>query len=129
MKRWIYFTILLSICFKLSLKGVDFQHLTVDDGMSSGLVYSIAQDSVGFMWFATGNGLNRFSGNSFTIFPIYRDSHEDVGVGVEWINTVGKNEAVKEVGFFGNQNTVCKPTTQKWNHTVERLKKRWGIND
>jgi hypothetical protein len=50
-------------------------------------------------------------------------------VEVEWIKKVGIAEAVKEVGFFGNQNTVCKPTTQKWNHTVERLKKRWSIND
>jgi len=50
-------------------------------------------------------------------------------VKVDWIKAVDKHEAVKEVGFFGNQNTVCKPTTQKWNHTVERLKKRWGISD
>ena len=27
-----------------------------------------------------------------------------------------------EVGLFGNQNTVCQPTTPKWRHTVERLK-------
>ena len=50
-------------------------------------------------------------------------------VKVNWIKAVDKIEAVKEVGFFGNQHTVCKPTTQKWNHTVERLKKRWGITD
>jgi len=29
---------------------------------------------------------------------------------------------VNEVGLFGNQNTVCQPTTPKWRHTVERLK-------
>lgn len=48
-------------------------------------------------------------------------------VKVEWLKTVNTADAIKEVGFFGNQNTVCKPTTQKWNHTVERLKKKWGI--
>ena len=26
------------------------------------------------------------------------------------------------VGFFGNQNTVCKPVTPKWRQTVDRLK-------
>ena len=31
-------------------------------------------------------------------------------------------EAVQEIGLFGNQNTVCKPTTPKWRSTVERLK-------
>jgi uncharacterized protein YeaO (DUF488 family) len=30
-----------------------------------------------------------------------------------------------EVGLFGNQNTVCQPSTQKWRHTIERLKTRF----
>lgn len=48
-------------------------------------------------------------------------------VPVDWIVAVPLNEAVSEVGFFGNQNTVARPTTSKWPHTVERLKKRWNI--
>ncbi len=43
-------------------------------------------------------------------------------VAVEWLQTVPENEAIKGVGFFGNQNTVCQPTSPKWRHTVERLK-------
>jgi hypothetical protein len=43
-------------------------------------------------------------------------------VPVEWIDTKPVTGAVSEVGFFGNQNTVCRPRTSKWNHTVERLK-------
>ena len=43
-------------------------------------------------------------------------------VRVKWLRDVPINEAKSELGFFGNQNTVCKPTTPKWNHTVERLK-------
>lgn len=46
-------------------------------------------------------------------------------VGVHWLQTVSLAEAVQEVGLFGNQNTVCKPTTPKWRSTVERLKKRF----
>ena len=49
-------------------------------------------------------------------------------VRVEWLETLPENEAVKEVGLFGNQNTVCQPTTPSWRHTVERLKtffKNW----
>lgn len=46
-------------------------------------------------------------------------------VPVEWIQTVPLEQAVKEVGMFGNQNTVCKPTTPKWRSTVERLKQRF----
>ncbi len=46
-------------------------------------------------------------------------------VRVEWLDTVSESEAVNEVGLFGNQNTVCQPTTPKWRHTVERLKQHF----
>ena len=48
-------------------------------------------------------------------------------VRVNWVKTVDKQNAVKELGFFGNQNTVCRPVTDKWDFTVERLKKIWEI--
>jgi hypothetical protein len=43
-------------------------------------------------------------------------------VRVQWLDTVPATQAVDEVGLFGNQNTVCQPSTPKWRHTVERLK-------
>lgn len=46
---------------------------------------------------------------------------------VKWLKTVDLNNAIREKGFFGNQNTVCKPITKKWQHTVDRLKKRFGV--
>jgi hypothetical protein len=51
----------------------------------------------------------------------------DYLVGVEWIKTVDPEEPVKEKGFFGNQNIVARPKDPKWNHTVQRLKTRFGI--
>ncbi len=43
-------------------------------------------------------------------------------VRVQWLDTLPQNEAFKAVGFFGNQNTVCQPSSPKWRHTIERLK-------
>jgi hypothetical protein len=43
-------------------------------------------------------------------------------VPVQWIETRSLSKAVNEVGLFGNQNTVCRPRTSKWEHTVQRLK-------
>jgi hypothetical protein len=37
-------------------------------------------------------------------------------------------QAIKEVGLFGNQNTVCRPTTPKWRWTIERLKERFQMS-
>ncbi|MEX2157782.1 MAG: nuclease [Dehalococcoidia bacterium] len=50
-------------------------------------------------------------------------------VPVRWLQTVPLENAVKEVGLFGNQNTVCKPTTPKWRYTVERLKEKFPAFD
>ncbi|OHE74606.1 MAG: hypothetical protein A2413_19075 [Treponema sp. RIFOXYC1_FULL_61_9] len=46
-------------------------------------------------------------------------------VRVEWLDSVDEKDAFDEVGLFGNQNTVCRPETPKWRHTVERLKERF----
>ena len=49
-------------------------------------------------------------------------------VPVEWLASVPVENAVQEMGFFGNQNTVCKPTAPKWRSTVTRLRELFGIN-
>ncbi|TAG07885.1 MAG: DUF91 domain-containing protein [Verrucomicrobia bacterium] len=43
-------------------------------------------------------------------------------VKVDWLDTLPIKEAINEVGLFGNQNTVCQPSTPKWRNTIERLK-------
>jgi PAS domain S-box-containing protein len=53
-----------------------FTHLTTNDGLSQGYVTAILQDRLGFMWFATRDGLNRYDGNSFAV---YKNSPNDPG--------------------------------------------------
>jgi ligand-binding sensor domain-containing protein/two-component sensor histidine kinase len=47
---------------------IQFTHLTTEDGLSVNGVTKILQDSKGFLWFGTYNGLQRFDGYSFKIF-------------------------------------------------------------
>lgn len=57
------------------------------------------------------------------------EENSEYFVPVKWLKSVPAKDAVSEVGFFGNQNTVARPTTTKWSHTVERLKHIWHIVD
>jgi len=45
-----------------------FTHYTTTDGLPDGYVSSIKQDSAGFLWLATLNGLCRFDGHTFKTF-------------------------------------------------------------
>ncbi len=49
-------------------------------------------------------------------------------VKVNWLKTYSRAEAYDELGFFGNQNSVCKPTVPRWRSTVEHLKDKFGVN-
>lgn len=50
-------------------------------------------------------------------------------VAIQWLQTVPLEHAIQEIGLFGNQNTICKPTTAKWRATVERLKEKFPDHD
>lgn len=60
-----------AILFLLSITtsfAASFSNYTIADGLSQSIVFSIAQDETGYMWFATQDGLNRFDGNRFLVF-------------------------------------------------------------
>jgi hypothetical protein len=50
-------------------------------------------------------------------------------VRVKWLKTVAMDQAVRERGFFGNQNCVVEPRDKRWPFTIERLKQHFGIHD
>src|SRR4051812_32849721 len=66
------FIILLLICYTSAAQDIipRFVPLGVNEGLSQNSVYSIYQDSRGYMWFGTGDGLNRYDGNNVKVFKI-----------------------------------------------------------
>src|SRR5690554_7150825 len=50
-----------------------FKHYNINNGLSQNSVHFIFQDSLGFMWFGTKDGLNRFDGTSFKTFRFSPD--------------------------------------------------------
>ena len=69
-----FFKIILTILMVLSSPvlaqkpTLKFQHLSLEEGLSQSTVYTILQDSKGFMWFGTQDGLNKYDGYQFTIY-------------------------------------------------------------
>lgn len=55
-------------CFAQKTSEMYFEHVSMEDGLSQVGINSILQDSTGFLWFATLDGLNRYDGYDFKIF-------------------------------------------------------------
>ncbi len=45
-----------------------FRHLNVEHGLSQSTVRAIFQDKMGFMWFGTDIGINKYDGSEFTVY-------------------------------------------------------------
>ncbi|MBX7152541.1 hypothetical protein K1X84_12940 [bacterium] len=52
----------------IELVPMGFEQLNVEHGLSQSSINSIYQDQIGFMWFCTEEGLNRFDGYQFKVY-------------------------------------------------------------
>ncbi|TBN06704.1 hybrid sensor histidine kinase/response regulator [Hyunsoonleella flava] len=66
--RLLFFCFFTTFIFSQNDKHVIFRALTVEQGLSQNNVVSIAQDSIGFMWFNTEDGLNKYDGKETTTY-------------------------------------------------------------
>ncbi len=60
-----------------------FEHLGVRNGLSQNTVLDVMQDSQGFIWVATENGLNRYDGQGFRVY--FREPHVAGGLPSDYI--------------------------------------------
>ncbi len=68
---WLFLSLLLVSALPPAFaqsRVLDFKIYGFEDGMSHRNTFSVSQDSIGFIWVATINGLNRFDGEQFKIY-------------------------------------------------------------
>lgn len=56
-----------------------FYGLDVDDGLSQNTIWDITQDSLGYLWFATADGVDRYDGYQFKHYDINRMNRSGQG--------------------------------------------------
>lgn len=78
-----------------------FNTLDLNDGLSQNSVVSIAQDSTGFLWFATQDGLNKYDGYRFTYYERYFwdvTNEQEVKMGQLFVDAEGLLWIISESG-------------------------------
>ncbi len=121
-----------------------FEHLSVKDGLSTNSVRRILQDREGYMWFGTSDGLNKYDGQTFTVFQqdpnnpttslrsnAISDLYEDTS-GRLWVTTSndvytgggGLHQVNKQTGTATLVN--IKVPSPKWKQTLGISQDRQG---
>src|SRR5688572_31318199 len=64
------FFFLQTFCFLsfAQTQNLKFEHLDINDGLSQNHIMCILQDSRGFMWLGTRDGLNKYDGYKFSVY-------------------------------------------------------------
>ena len=80
-----------------ALKNEEFEKLSIDEGLSNEHVTAVFQDSKGYMWIGTKDGLNRFDGertkiyncstNDNTLSSTYIEAIQEDSYGNIWVGT------------------------------------------
>lgn len=99
-----------------TLSKKDFNVYRTREGMSNNHIFSLAQDSFGYIWIATERGLNRFDGSSFQQF--YSDSTatslpDDLPYDLKFIN---RNEML--VSTFSGLHVINTKTLERYNLVI-----------
>ncbi len=117
-----------------------FERIAQERGLSNGTVTAIAQGKIGFLWFGTQDGLDRYDGTGFTVFrPIEGDSTSlaDAWVtavapsagGSIWVGTLHGGVARRDArrrGFRRFQHSTKDPASLASNDISTLLETRDG---
>lgn len=67
-RKWLVSLLLLCACAILAQRIISFRKISVNDGLAQSSITYLMQDSRGYIWITTGDGLCRYDGYSFKVF-------------------------------------------------------------
>lgn len=87
MKKHLFtLSIILIVFGAINAQNINFQRLGKPEGLSQVSVLSIYQDDIGYLWFGTEEGLNRFDGTEIKIFQV--EENNQAGLPSNIINAI-----------------------------------------
>jgi ligand-binding sensor domain-containing protein/serine phosphatase RsbU (regulator of sigma subunit) len=105
-----------------------FGHITADQGLSMGVVNCVLQDSRGFMWFGTQDGLNKYDGYNITVFkhnPVDSNSLSN-----NFINTLFEDKnGILWIGTDGGGLVAYSLITGKFTHYRSERDRKTSISN
>ena len=102
-----------------SQNAIEFERLTVKDGLFQSSVYSIIQDKKGFMWFATVNGLNKYDGYNITRYSHYSSNPKSLNS--KYVNVIREDpSSVLWVGTGAGLDRFD-PETESFTHYTHAI--------
>lgn len=119
MYRTIAFLLPLLLIFSLpplaAAQTERIDHITVEDGLSESTILAILQDSKGFLWFGTQNGLNKYDGSRFTVY--YHDNDDENSLTTNDIGALHESEPnILWIGTCGGGLNRLDLTTETFTH-------------
>lgn len=101
--------------FKADSTRIKFQHFRLEDGLSQNSVSAIAQDSKGYMWFGTRDGLNKFDGYNFKVFKT--DLFDSTGLSENQIKALAADKkGMLWIGCASSGINIMNPANEKFSH-------------
>jgi PAS domain S-box-containing protein len=92
---------------------VRFLHLTQEDGLSQNAGLAFLQDSRGFVWIGTQDGLNRYDGHTFTVYK--NDPDNPTSLNYNSINALMEDrDGQIWIGTWGGGLNRFDPRTQQF---------------
>lgn len=83
--------LLLAVVARADQPPMVFTHLSTPQGLSQVTVNAVLQDTQGFLWLATENGLNRYDGNEIKRY--YRERDKIDGLASDYIRALDEDKA------------------------------------
>lgn len=112
------FIFISTFCFSQK-EDIQFEHLSMKDGLSMNPIMAITQDSKGFLWFGSQDGLNKYDGYKFEVFKTNDADSSSISdnfitalcrddVGKLWIGTLrGLNVYNPKTNSFKRFSNTC----------------------